>query len=594
MGRLTLDMPPINFPAMPSLILKRTWSFKKPEDRLIDHLSSKLSLPESIIAYLAARGLVTVDQIESHLDVSLSRLSDPFLMKGMEKAAKRLVQAVVKRETVGIFGDYDADGVTSAALVYLFFQELGIKCHVYIPHREEEGYGLNREGLDYLRSRGCSLVITVDCGISNFTEAEYALEKGLDLVITDHHQPQDMLPPSLSLVNPKQPGCRFPFKELAGVGVAFNLVRSLRTLLYRSGYWDGANPPNLRKYLDLVAIGTVSDIMPLFGDNRIMVKAGLQVLEEGARPGIEALKHASSLSGPVNSTDIGFRIGPRINAAGRMDHAKKAFSLLVSSSREQAASLAQELNRLNQMRQNQERQIMRQALSLIQDMGERCSYILASPEWKLGIIGIVASKLVDQVNRPVILLSVDGQEATGSGRCPEGMDLFSLLSLCSTCLDRYGGHKAAAGLKLETGKLDDFRHVFEDKCKRAISGQEAAAVLDIDCRVQASELLYPDYPMFLEMLEPFGPGYPSPLFSMRNFLVKNSRIVGKSHLKLTLSGESTADTAPGSLDLVAWGHGDKLSFSWNDMEIAFTPGINNWQGRKNLQLVLKDARPKRA
>ncbi len=577
---------------MPSLILKRSWSFKKPEKGLIQDLSSRLSFPGSIVSYLVARGLRTVEDVESHLDVSLSSLSDPFLMKGMNRGARRLIRALEARERIGIFGDYDADGVTSSALVFLFLRELGLECHVYIPHREEEGYGLNRQGLDYLRSRGCRLVITVDCGITNCQEAKYASDKGVDLIITDHHQPQEQLPSCLAVINPRQPGCRFPFKDLAGVGVAFNLMRALRSLLYRAGYWNGGNPPNLRKYLDLVAIGTVSDIVPLFGDNRIMVKTGLQVLEEGGRPGVDALMQVSSLSGSVTSTDIGFRLGPRINAAGRMDHAEKAFHLLVSQDESEAASLAGELNTLNQLRQSQERQILRQALSVIEGMGRRDSYVLASPKWKLGIIGIVASKIVEQVNRPVLMLSVDGREATGSGRCPEGLDLFSLLSACSSCLTRYGGHKAAAGLKLDIDRLDDFRRLFEQESRKGLAGGKAVPVLQIDCRVHAAELANPDYPMFLEMLEPFGPGYSGPVFSMKNFSVKDRRIVGKSHLKLTLSGQEGARGRQAGIDLVAWGHGDKLSFSWNDMEIAFTPGINNWQGRRSLQLVLKDARPK--
>jgi len=379
---------------MPSLILKRRWSFKKSEHALIRHLSTSLSFPESITSYLAARGLVTVEDIENHLDTSLTKLTDPFLMKGMKTAVRRLAQAVYSHETIGIFGDYDADGVTSAALVFLFLKELGLSPEVYIPHREDEGYGLNKKGIDYLYSRGCSLIVTVDCGISNFDEAEYAAALGLDLIITDHHQPQEGLPGCLSLLNPRQKGCRFPFKDLAGVGVAFNLVRALRSVLYRSGYWNGSAPPNLRRYLDLVAIGTVSDIMPLLGDNRILVKSGLQVIEEGNRPGINALKTVSSLSGPVTSIDIGFRLGPRINAAGRMDHAIRAFNLLTSDRVSVAQSLAQDLDKLNQLRQSQERQILRQAAAQIQEMGQKDGYVLADKEWKLGIIGIVASKIV--------------------------------------------------------------------------------------------------------------------------------------------------------------------------------------------------------
>ena len=584
--------PPINFAAMPSLILKRPWSIKKPEDKLIKDLAEKLSFPDSITSYLVARGFLTRDQIESHLDAGLSSLSDPLTMKGINRAVKRLTQAIKQQEKIGIFGDYDADGVTSSALIFLFLKELRIDSRVYIPHRENEGYGMNREGLDYLRSEGCSLVITVDCGVSDFDEARYAAQLGIDLIITDHHRPAERLPECLSLINPKQPGCGFLFKELAGVGVAFNLVRALRSALYRSGFWSGSRPPNLRRYLDLVAIGTISDIVPLFGDNRIMVKAGLKVLEEGKRPGINALKKASRLSGSLTSTDLGFRLGPRINAAGRMDHAMAAFNLLISHDPTEAATLAEKLDGYNQQRQSRERQILTQALAIIKKMGHRESYVLENFGWKRGIIGIVASRIVKQVNRPVILLTADGDEAVGSGRCPDWLDLFSLLTSCSSCLIRYGGHKAAAGVRLSLERLDDFRELFDQQCRKAVSQGKEEEVLYIDRRVQISEFLNPEYPAFLEMLEPFGPGCSSPLFSMENFLVKNSRIVGNSHLKFTVSHKTSVPAAGPGIDMVAWGHGDKLSYSWHEMEIAFTPAINHWRGRKNLQLVLKDARPR--
>lgn len=578
---------------MSSLILKRPWSFKKAEYKLINHLSQKLSFPKSIVSFLVSRGLVTVEQIESHLNVSLSSLSDPFLMKGMEIGAGRLAQAVINRENVGIFGDYDADGVTSSALMCLFLKELGLDPVTYIPHREKEGYGLNTQGIDYLISRGCSLIVTVDCGVTNLEEAAYAADKGVDLIITDHHQPLENHPNCLCLLNPRQRDCPFPFKDLAGVGVAFNLIRAVRSVLYRAGYWNGSAPPNLRRYLDLVAIGTISDMMPLFGDNRIMTKVGLKVIEEENRPGIKALKDSSKLTVPITTTDIGFRLGPRINAAGRMDHAKKAFRLLVSTGQAEAEELASDLSDLNQLRQNQERLILRQALQAIDDMGERASYVVSNQEWRLGIIGIVASKLVEQVNRPVILLSIDGDEATGSGRCPEGLDLFSMLTGCSNHLVRYGGHKVAAGLKLSADRLDSFREAFEEECRKQMDGWIQTSYLSIDCQVQVPELASPDYPMFLEMLEPFGPGYHSPLFSMENFQVRNGRIVGNSHLKLTVSARETSTGRRYGVDLIGWGHGDKLSYFWDDMEIAFTPSINNWQGRKNLQLVLKDIRPRK-
>ncbi len=564
-------------------------------------LARQCRMPESIVAVLYNRGLKSRDAIESHMTTTLASLNDPFTMKGMDRAVDRLVQAVERRETVGVFGDFDADGVTATAILLLFLRELGLPTVHYIPHRVKEGYGLNRQGLDRLAAAGCTLVVTVDCGITNLDEAAYAGDLGLDLIITDHHEPLGELPKALAVIDPKQPGCAFAFKELAGAGVAFCLVRALRSRLNSLGHWAGKAPPNLKRYLDLVAIGTVSDIVPLFDDNRIMVKAGLQVIDTGNRPGLRALMEAARLKNCTSAVDVAFRLGPRINAAGRMDHADKALELLLADDGGRAARLAGELDRLNQERQAQERRIFKEAIEQIEKEGDRPGYVLASRHWHQGIVGIVASKVMEQVARPVILLCQDDEHALGSGRCPEGFHLVEMLSMCRRFLLRYGGHRLAAGMKLAASDIEQFARAFSE-----VAGQTAASMedghalvpgLDIDWPASIHELSRPEYLRFLDQLAPFGPGYPQPVFAMQGFRVAERRVVGTSHLKITLvgpngNGEGSGPRGAG-VALLAWNHADKADLAWEDMELAFTPEVNVWQGRKSLQLVLKDARQRR-
>ncbi len=557
-------------------------------------MSRELSLPRSITAFLVNRGLLTKDAISSHLTVSLVGLNDPFVMKDMDRAVEVILPHVFSRSKIGIFGDYDADGVTASSLLYLFFKELGLKPQCFIPHRERDGYGLNKKGIDDLIYSGCKLIITCDCGISNIDEVGYARDRGIDMVVTDHHEPLSRLPDASAVINPKRHDCPYPFKELAGVGVAFNLIRALRTNLYKRGFFGSTKPPNLKKYLDLVAIGTISDMMPLFEDNRILVRAGLSVLKEGGRAGLDALMERAGLRNgntySISSRDIAFRIGPRLNAAGRMDSAWTAFELLICDDREEAKRLAERLEAYNQERQREEKRLIEEVLSLINEMGDRSSYILFGESWQKGILGLVAAKAISEVLRPVILLTREGDELVGSGRCPEGLDLFSALTGCEELLTRFGGHKVAAGLKLRKTDFSLFKERFEEIISKQIQKYGIKTDLSLDCEVDLREMASPDYLRFFELLEPFGPGYESPLFCARNFFLKGTRLIGDRHLKLYISPEHTSTGS--CLDLVAWGHGDKVDLSWEELELAFTPSINFWQGRKSLQLVLKDARRK--
>ncbi len=573
---------------MSSIILKRPWLIRNPKESFLNALSKRLSLPRSITAFLINRGLMEESQIESHLSVSLKRLSDPLLMNDMEKAVTFLTKAILSRKKIGIFGDFDADGVTASALVYLFLKEIGISCGYYIPHREDEGYGLNRNGIEFLINEGVELIITVDCGITNFEEIAYAEKMGIPVIVTDHHEPLDCLPEATACINPKIKECKFPFKDLSGVGVAFNLIRALRTSLYQNGFFK-KEVPNLKRYLDLVAIGTVSDMMPLFEDNRIFVKVGLEVLGRRERAGLRYLMDNCGInSSSVSCFDIAFKIGPRINAAGRMSHAREAFELLVEQDDKRAKRLAKRLCELNQKRQQQEKSIFLEVMKMIEDSGKKDAYIFYNANWPKGILGLVASKVVQEVERPVLLLKDEGDEFHGSGRVPEGFDLFSILCECETFLKRFGGHRVAAGVSVTKQYLEFFTKRF----LRAVSNQSIQhnPSLNLDGYIELEEMLEADYIRFLELLEPFGPGYECPLFVTNNYKVQKLKRIGEgqNHLKFVVSPKKN-DLNKG-LELVAWGMGNLFKENWHDMELAFSPQINEWQGKRRLQLILRDAR----
>ena len=577
---------------MNSVILELPWDFASINMSAVEELAGKSGIPDIIAKFLYQRGINTPEAVAQHLSPSLKSLSDPWKMMDMDRAVDRLVRAVAQKEQVAVFGDYDVDGVTSAALVSGFLERLGLKVTVYIPHRENEGYGLNAEALRNLASRGCRLLITVDCGISDSEAVALAGELGMDVIVTDHHEPPDTLPEALAVLNPKRPDCPFPFKELAGVGVAFNLVRALRHRLYGLGHWKAGQVPNLKEYLDLAALGTVADLVPLLGDNRILVRAGLEVLDGCNRPGIKALKALCSLDSGITSTDIAFRVAPRINAAGRMAHADKAYRLLATDDDAEANRLANELHLLNQERQAEEKNILNEALDKIRCLKKRSAYVLSSPEWKRGVIGIVASRLVEQFHRPVILFALDGDEAHGSGRSPEGLNLYESLCACSGHLSSFGGHRAAAGMHLPSDSVEGFSEAFQKVVASVLEHNDINPRLMVDCTACIEELIDPGFSRFYEHLEPFGAGYPSPLFAVRDFSVRRSTVVGNGHLKLTLTPRTGLQNGymKRGMDLVGWGHGDKAGLPWEELELACMPCLNIWQGQKRIELRLKDIR----
>ena len=555
-----------------------------PVDRpLLERLSRELGLPALLLHLLVTRGLSDPQEIHRHLNPKLSHFADPFPLPDMEAAVARLIQAVKNREKVAIYGDYDVDGTTGAAVLYLFLKELGLEPLVVFPHRERDGYGLHAHLIPPLAEQGVKLLISVDCGITAHEACRLAKELGLQVIVTDHHEVPESLPPALAVINPKRRDSRYPFRELAGVGVAFALVRALRQALFKDGFFGNGKPPNLKRYLDLVALGTVADIVPLLGENRLIARFGLAELENTPRPGLKALKQVAGLEeGPLDTHAILFRLAPRINAGGRLKEARLAFELLVTQDYSRAEALAAELHRLNAERQRLEEKILKEALAQIEEKfgPERLAYVLKGADWPLGVIGIVASRLQENFYRPVILLSVSEGLARGSGRSIPEVNLYRCLASCKTYLETFGGHPAAAGLKLSPERIDEFTAAFEEAVRRELVHHPPRKKLQVDAWVRLKHLLDPAFLEHYQKLSPFGPAYPEPLFALRGFEVRTPSLMKEKHLKFYLWQEG--------LGLPA------IYFRYQEAppkEIKALAGsleISSFQGRQYLQLRVKD------
>ncbi|HEX5773952.1 MAG TPA: single-stranded-DNA-specific exonuclease RecJ, partial [Geomobilimonas sp.] len=510
---------------------------------------------------------------------------DPFLLRGMEPAVARLATAVAGGEPICIYGDYDVDGITAVALLVSFFRTLGANVFYHIPLRLEDGYGLSAEGIASVSEQGARVIVSVDCGITAVAEAELCRQLGVDLIITDHHTPGEVIPPAHAVINPHQPGCTFPFKSLAGVGVAFNLLIALRSRLRDTGHFAGRTEPNLREYLDLVALGTIADIVPLTDENRIFVSYGLRELTASPRPGIQALKTVAGVDDAVTCGAVGFRLAPRLNAAGRLEDAALGVDLLLSGDRQRAGVMAESLDASNTERQALEQQILRDALAMVR--GEpggtgRKSIVLASEAWHPGVIGIVASRLVDIFHRPTILIAMQDGNGRGSGRSIPSFHLHDALHACADHLVKFGGHKYAAGLSIDEATLEKFVTDFEMVADGLLSSEDLLPELAIDAEVAPDDLTL-HLAEQLEGLAPFGMGNPEPVFVLRDVRVMERRVLKERHLKMRLSTGGRTFDAIGFNMAGKDGPGERC-------DIVFTFGVNIWKGKKSLQLRLKDFR----
>jgi single-stranded-DNA-specific exonuclease len=577
---------------------EKQWQLRPRYQEIQQLLTNQLGISPLLCQLLASRNITTPEAAEIFLSPTLSNLHSPFLMKDMEKAVQRICGALRDRELILLYGDYDVDGITGTSLLFLFLKELGANVSYFIPDRREEGYGLHKNSLQQLKEQGTQLIITIDCGISDTEQVLFARQEGIDVIITDHHEVPDVLPAAYAIVNPKQNNCTFPFDSLAGVGVVFKLIMALRKTLRDEGFFTGRSVPNLREYLDLVALGTIADIVPLIDENRILVKYGLQELTQGKRIGIKALKDVCGLTtASITSHLVAFRLAPRINAPGRLSQATRSVELLTTDDYEKAREIALLLEDENKQRQQMESRIVREACSLVEAehrWEERKSIVLGAPLWHSGVIGICASRLLDKYLKPSILIACDKEKGIGKGsaRSPESFHLYEGLKACSHLLLSFGGHHSAAGLTIGLEDVEAFRVLFEKVVSERIADERYVPSIAIDAEVSLcdiSETLVQE----ISRLEPFGLCNPEPTFSSLAFDSYTSQMVGKGHLKLKITENSQC------YDAIGFNLAERFfSLLQEDLDvspqekkrvrIAFIPQINDWQGRRSVQLKIKD------
>ncbi|HZK43304.1 MAG TPA: single-stranded-DNA-specific exonuclease RecJ [Syntrophomonadaceae bacterium] len=555
------------------------WEIKEYDSSYYEDLKSKLDLSPALVKLLVQRGIYTYSNVQKFLYGTLKDLSSPYKLSSMKKAVDRVKVALNNKEKVVIYGDYDVDGVCSIVILLDCFKKLGLEVDFYVPDRFDEGYGLNLEAIKDLASQDYSLVITVDCGITAIAEVELAKSFGMDFIITDHHTPADKLPPAVAIVNPKLDDDDDDGYDLAGAGVAFKLAWALSV--------DTLSQEQIFSWLDLVALATVADVVPMVGDNRILVRYGLRQIEKTTRPGLKALLAVSGLADKEISTwHIGFILAPRLNAAGRMESARLSIELLLSNNYQEALIIANELNDLNNYRRSVEDQILKEAILHVEtnvNLDEETILVIGGDNWHPGVIGIVASRLVDKYNRPTIIISWEGDEGRGSGRSVIDFDLYSALKACDEYLIQFGGHKLAAGLSIEKPQLANL--------KEALLSYSSSLSLDavyykkqlIDLELETEEI-NSKFTEELKLLEPFGEGNNNPNFVWRGVEIANYSLVGKdkNHFK--------CKTLPGNIDAIAFGKAEYADepFDILKYDLAFNMEENEFLGRKSLQLKVRN------
>ncbi|NPU84343.1 MAG: single-stranded-DNA-specific exonuclease RecJ [Syntrophaceae bacterium] len=562
------------------------WRLSEVDPTIQEKLSSELGLSPIVSQILTSRDILEIDDAKRFLSPSLADLHNPYLMKDMRKGVNRLVKAFRNRESIVIYGDYDADGITSVVLLLKFLRTIDPSVSYHIPDRIGEGYSLNRTAIDRFKNQGINLIVTVDCGISDFDEVEYARSLGIDTVILDHHEVPSTLPNAAAVINPHRSDCPFPFKDLAAVGIAFNFLIALRGVLREEGFWNSQTYPNLRQYLDLVALGTIGDISPLIDENRILAKIGLDLITEGRRTGIRALKEVCGIdSQAVDSTKASYNLIPRINAAGRIASPREAVDLLMTEDMEAARQLARQLDVYNRRRQDIEREILSEILKEIEDNMDpenARSLVFASARWHPGVIGIVASRLVDRYYRPAILISLKDGIGKGSGRSIADFDIYRGLQRCDSLLLSYGGHRFAAGISIREEHIPDFRNLLESVIleETQASDMVSQTFIDAECRLQdiTHSLLSQ-----IETLAPYGASNPEPILCVRNVNVVSPSIVGNNHLRMRINSSGI------HCNSIWFSKGHYLeTITGLPIDIAFTPQINTWGGLSDIQLKMHD------
>ncbi len=571
----------------------RFWRQRPADDRLAIALSQRLGVPDIVGRVLAGRD-VGLEDGESFLNPALkTALPDPSRLCDMDRAAERLADALEAGEAVAVFGDYDVDGATSSALLQRYFRAIGRDLHVYIPDRQKEGYGPNAPALLALHEKGIKVVVTVDCGIAAFEPLQAAADVGLDVIVVDHHQAEPRLPTAYAVVNPNRLDDESGLGQLAAVGVVFLLIVALNRSLRRRGWFGTGQLPNLLQWLDLVALGTVCDVVPLTGLNRVLVAQGLKVAAGRGNPGLAALSDIAKVEQKLGTYHLGYLLGPRVNAGGRVGSAQIGAKLLATEDPDEARAIAEKLNEFNMERREIEAAIQAQAVAHVEETGggDRPLLFLSDPRWHQGVIGIVASRLKDRFHRPAIVMAIDGDMAKGSGRSVPGVDLGAAVTAAKQAglLLAGGGHAMAAGLTVKVDRLTELEAFLSDRIAQAMAVRPQRHELTMDGSLAVSGVSR-DLFDILEGAGPFGAGHPEPRFAIANADVVKADLVGQNHVRLLLAG-----ARGGRLKAIAFGVADTpmgqalLSASGRAMHLAGHLRADDWQGRRNVQLFIEDA-----
>lgn len=557
----------------------KKWEFYNSDEKLVDDICEKYNLNKVIGKIIVNRHVVNDEDVRIFITPTRDDFHDPFLFKGMDIAVDRIIKAINNKEKILIYGDYDVDGITSTTVLKKYLMDRGITVDTYIPNRLHEGYGLNKNAIDTIKERNIDLIITVDCGISAIEEVNYAINLGMDVIVTDHHEVGEKLPNALAVIDAKRKDNTYPFRSLAGVGVVFKLIQALSIKLE-------IKPEEYLKYLDLVCVGTISDIVPLEGENRTIAKLGLMLIKVTRNLGLRELIKSSGYK-EIDSNTISFGVAPRINACGRMGHEEEALKLFLAEDLESATKITKELNEYNTLRQSTEKAIYEDAVQQIEKnhLDENNSIVLGGKGWHHGVIGIVSSKVTDKYYKPSILLSFEDDIAKGSGRSVPGFDLYEGLTKCEDLLEKYGGHSMAVGLTLKKENLDKFKERFEQIAKEK-NIKELVPIIYIDDELKLKDINM-DLVKSLSILEPFGEANKVPLFLIKNLKIDSIRALSEGrHLKITLRDENFVINAIGfELGYLAEEYriGDRI-------DVVGTLEINSFNGFSSIQINMKDIR----
>lgn len=562
---------------------------EKAEPVIVASLSKEINVNPTLANMLVKRGIDTFQKAKDYFRPDLDKLHDPMLMKDMDKAVSRLAKAIENEEKILVYGDYDVDGTTSVAMMYGYLRQFYQHVDFYIPDRYKEGYGISEKGVRFAAENNFKLIISLDCGIKAISKVGLAKDLGVDFIICDHHTPGESLPPAAAILDPKRGDCTYPYKELSGCGVGFKLIQAFSSL-------RGEANGKVMAFLDLLAISIAADIVPITGENRILTFYGIERINNNPRPGIKALILRSKIEKEIEISDIVFKIGPRINASGRLEHAKASVELLISQDLEDALSRAESVDTVNAARKNFDENITKEALSMIQSMEavqQMKTTVLFKEDWHKGVIGIVASRCIERYYRPTIILTESNNKATGSARSVFDFDIYEAISECSDLLEQFGGHKYAAGLTLAVDNVPAFQAKFEEVVSSRISEIHLKPVLEIDDEILLDQINYKFYKI-LKQMAPFGPGNPEPIFKLSQVYAENVRILKDRHLRFNVvqDGQETKPVC------IAFGMADKITYPDEIIykmlmrkmrfDLAFEIRENTFRNNSSLQLYVKD------